>query len=182
MERLLNRFFFILLPVLLGLSLSFNIYTSGQNKKLLEQTLVINKQLQTLNEQQQKSLKTTQNDIRDLKDTLLCIGTFFNQTDRQDLKITTYSPCVIENTSTGEIKKITFSQYGIEAGSSSELLVDRQEQSSLRTSSSNSSPQSNRTQSDNSQNVSDLSQGPSNQPNILERMWNATISLVMSVF
>lgn len=161
MEKLLNRLFFLVLPVLLGLSLTFSYYNAQKSVEIAEGLRQQNERLLGINDAQKQSLDTTKADIKDLKETLLCIGQFFNRDDRANLKITSYSPCKIENTVTGEVTVVPIFLAAPQTTSATPQAPGPT-QCDVRNnglpSSSNNNPCKQSKQSDNSQNKSDVKQ------------------------
>lgn len=179
MGKLLDKFFYVFIPIMLGLTLTFTVYTVGQNQKLSEQIIKQNDRLEVIANQQKKSLEITQGDIADLKNTMLCIGLFFNRTDRTNLQITDYNPCVIVNTETGEETVVSFAnlQTGEETTSTSQAEDGngRSVGTDMPLSSSNNNARTPPMQSDNSQNPSDNAQP------LLLRAINATMNLIRNL-
>jgi hypothetical protein len=167
MERLLNRLFFLILPILLGLSLTFSYYNAQKSVEISEGLRSQNERLLGINDAQKESLDTTKKDIRDLKDTLLCIGMFFNYPDRINLIIDSYSPCVVRNTDTGKSTTLSFS------GQQATDVSPRESDQAQSGSRSNVSPSSSNDTSDDQPPQSDTSQVPSDvpptNPNMLQR-------------
>ena len=151
--------------MLLCLTLAFAIITAQQAKNANNQLLQANQHLINISTQQKKDLDTTQKDIKNLKSTLLCIGTFFNSTNRTNLKIDSYEPCIIKDISTG--KSIVISTQTESGGQQNTSLAPQapsQTGQNLRT-----SPAQN---TQNQQNV---------QPNILQKTTSGIMNTVRSV-
>jgi hypothetical protein len=165
MEKLLNRLFFLILPVLLGLSLTFSYYSAQKSSENSKRAAEISERLQQQNERllgindaQKASLDTTKADIKDLKETLLCIGQYFSRDDRITLKITSYSPCKMENIKTGEVTVVPIFLAAPQTTAVTPQ-VSGQTQCDFRNSgsSSNNKPCDKKSQSNSSQNKSEVS-------------------------
>lgn len=178
-ERLVNKIFFVVIPVLLGLSLVFGVYNSSRANQTAEALKKQNEQLVAINETQKKALETTRGDVADLKETLLCIGVFFSSTDRANLRIQNYVPCVVENTKTGESRELNLTGEGspnIPSSAEGSQQTGSDQDNSVPSSSSNNTPQQQPQQSDNSQN-------PPVQPrSLLERIISGTMDIVRGLF
>lgn len=127
---------------MLGLTLGISYYNSLRSRQNGDKLIAINKQLVTINEQQKDALDATQKDIYDLKQTLLCIGIFFNYPNRQNLKIDSYTPCVITDTTTGVTETIQTQQTTSQSTTPNTLTSPAIQQNS-RSSSPKSTPKSN---------------------------------------
>lgn len=179
MEKLLNRLFFLILPILLGLSLTFSYYNaqkSSENSKraaeISERLQQQNERLLNINDAQKQSLDTTKKDIKDLKDTLLCIGMFFNYPSRQNLVISSYDPCIVTNTETGETTTLSLSP-GQPATAVSPQGSDQAQsgsRSNTSTSSPNTTPSVEPPQSDTSQIQGEVPPTPPESQNVLQRI------------
>lgn len=179
-ERLVNKVFFVVIPVLLGLSLVFGVYNSSRANQTAQELKRQNEQLVAINESQENALKTTRGDVADLKETLLCIGVFFSSTDRINLRIKSYVPCVVENMESGEVRQLTLTGEGSPNtpstnGGSPQNGSDQD--NSEPSSSSNNTPPQQPEQSDNSQNPP-IVQTPEPPRSLLERIINGTIETV----
>lgn len=181
-ERLVNKVFFVVIPVLLGLSLVFGVYNSSRANQTAEALKKQNEQLVAINETQKKALETTRGDVSDLKETLLCIGVFFSSTDRGNLRIKSYVPCVVENLDTGESRELKLTGEGSpntpSANQDSQQSGSGQD-NSVPSSSSDDTPSQQPGQSDSSQNppiaVPD-------RPPLLNRIVNGTIETIRGLF
>ena len=108
MEKLLNRFFFIVLPILLGLSIAFSYYSARQNTIVLQQVKQLSEDNRNLTRQNKDLSQQVEKDTENINATLQCIFTFFSaEIDRPNTKIATYNPCVLENKVTGEKVDVT---------------------------------------------------------------------------
>lgn len=177
-EHLVNKIFFVVIPVLLGLSLVFGVYNSSRANQTAEALKKQNEQLVAINENQKKALDTTRGDVADLKETLLCIGVFFSSTDRINLRIKSYVPCVVENMESGEIRQLTLTGEGSPNTPSTNGGSPQNgsgQDNSEPSSSSNNTPSRNQEQSDNSQNPQ---VDPEQSRSLLDRIINGTIETV----
>lgn len=177
-EHLVNKIFFVVIPVLLGLSLVFGVYNSSRANQTAEALKKQNEQLVAINENQKKALDTTRGDVADLKETLLCIGVFFSSTDRANLRIKSYVPCVVENMETGESRQLTLTGEGspnTPSTNGGSPKSDSGQDNSEPSSSSNNTPSRNQEQSDNSQNPQ---VDPEQSRSLLDRIINGTIETV----
>lgn len=182
-ERLVNKVFFVVIPVLLGLSLVFGVYNSSRANQTAEQLKKQNEQLVAINDQQKESLETTRKDVADLKETLLCIGVFFSSTDRVNLRIKSYVPCVVENTDTGETRELNLTGEGspnTPSGTGDSSQTDSGQDNSESSSSSDNTPPQKPEQSNNSQNPPVAVPEPTRS--LLQRLWNGTMNIVEGLF
>lgn len=181
-ERLVNKIFFVVIPVLLGLSLVFGVYNSSRANQTAEQLKRQNEQLVAINDAQKEALNTTRGDVADLKETLLCIGVFFSSTDRASLRIKSYVPCVVENTETGESRELTLTGEGspnTPSTNGGSPKTDSGQDNSEPSSSSNNTPSRNQEQSDSSQNPPVVPDPPRS---LVQRIINGTIDIVEGLF
>lgn len=181
-ERLVNKVFFVVIPVLLGLSLVFGVYNSSRANQTAEQLRKQNEQLVALSESQENALKTTRGDVADLKETLLCIGVFFSSTDRAKLRIKSYVPCVVENMDTGESRELTLTGEGspnTPSTNGGSPKTDPRQDTSVPSSSSNHTPPQQPEQSDSSQ-IPPIVPDPPRS--VFQRIVNGTIDIVEGLF
>lgn len=181
-ERLVNRIFFVVIPVLLGLTLVFSVYSSSRANQLADELRRQNETLVAIADAQKNSLETTRHDVADLKETLICIGMFFSSPDRAKLIITSYAPCIVENTDTGESREISL-QTG--SGSNKPSAPGGSQQSDLSSntvpsSSSQNTPPQKPMQSDNSQKPPVVNP-PEPPRSLLEQLINGTMDIVRRV-
>lgn len=182
-ERLVNKIFFVVIPVLLGLSLVFSVYNSSRANQTAQELRRQNDQLVALSDQQKNSLNTTRSDVADLKETLLCIGVFFSSPDRANLVISSYVPCVVQNTKTGDTRQLNLTGEGspnTPSGSGGSRQSGSVVDNSQRSSSSNSTPSQQQPQPDNSQGGDNSDQG--GLLNGVRGLVNGTIDVVEGLF
>lgn len=182
-EHLINKLFFVVIPVLLGLSLVFSVYNSSRANQTAEQLRIQNERLVDISNQQKNALNTTRGDVADLKETLLCIGVFFSSTDRANLRIKSYVPCVVENAETGESRQLDLTGEGspnTPSGSGGSRQSGSGVGNSEPSSSSNDTPSQIPAQPDNSQGEDSSNQG--GLLNGVRGLVNGTIDVVEGLF
>lgn len=94
MDKLLNRLYFIVIPVLLVVTGVVLAYTLSNNQRLTAQ----NEQLVAIGQQLKAQSTATHKDVEDVKSTLICIGNFFSIPNRTGVVIDSYAPCKITDT------------------------------------------------------------------------------------
>lgn len=179
-ERLVNKVFFVVIPVLLGLSLVFGVYNSSRANQTAQELRKQNEQLVAISENQKEALDTTRGDVADLKETLLCIGVFFSSTDRADLRIKSYVPCVVENSKTGQSRELTLTGEGspnTPSTNGGSPKNDSGQDNSEPSSSTNNTPSRNQEQSETSQ-VPPID----DETGLLRSLLNGTIDVVKGLF
>lgn len=167
-DKLANKVFYVLVPILLGLSLLFSFYNSQKALEAAEQLKEANEHLIAISERQEADLEVIRGDVKQLRETLLCIGEFFAKPDRENLNITSYSPCVIQDTSTGESQTINLSQQA--PPEASQPPAQSQNNRGNANPSSNTTPPNNPPQQENP------------QPNAVERTVNGIMNVINRIF
>lgn len=159
---------------MLGLSIAFAYANNVQTRDLIVQVKQLSQDNKTLSEQNKVLAEQTDKNIEDLRETILCIGTFFSRTDRANLKIETYNPCLISDSKSGETFTYTPSstQQGQQINPST-AQAESQAKPGSRSGDNSQSPSNNPPTTPNN-----TPQPPENERGILQRILDRLTSLI----